>query len=211
MTLGDFATAGTFQGGTRFPMTPRDAAPDDETIRIVVVEDDPGSSLAARLAPYLDERAVELVVLDGSGDGPAELAEQDADLLLLDVASSRALPALDRVGSLLRQLEDPPTVLLARLDGRSRMVGELLGCAVKRLESGNGADEPSVEDITPRQREILRMVARSHTSREIGERLDISPRTVETHRANMMQRLGIHDVAGLVRFAISEGLVEPEV
>lgn len=191
-------------------MTPRDAAPDDVTLRIVVVGDDPASSLAAQLAPYLDERAVELVVLDGSGDGLPELADQDADLLLLDVASGRALPALDRVESLLRRQEDPPAVLVAQLDGQSRMVGELLGCAAKRLESGNGA-APSVEDITPRQREILRMVARSHTSREIGEKLDISPRTVETHRANMMQRLGIHDVAGLVRFAISEGLVEPEV
>lgn len=211
VTFGDRATAGTCQGGTRFPMTPRDAAPDDVTLRIVLVGDDPASSLAAQLAPYLDERAVELVVLDGSGDGLPELADQDADLLLLDVASGRARSALDRVESLLRRQEDPPTVLLARLDGRSRMVGELLGCAAKRLESGNGAAAPSVEDITPRQREILRMVARSHTSREIGEKLDISPRTVETHRANMMQRLGIHDVAGLVRFAISEGLVEPEV
>jgi len=192
-------------------MTPRQAASDDVTVRIVVVGDDPGSSLAARLAPYLDERAVELVVLGGSGDGPPELADQDADLLLLDLASGRALPALDRVGSLLRQQEDPPTVLLAALDGRTPMVGELLGCATKRLEPDNGAAAPGLEDITPRQREILRMVARSHTSREIGEKLGISPRTVETHRANMMQRLGIHDVAGLVRFAISEGLVEPEV
>ena len=191
-------------------MTPSNAHGSNEAVRIVVIGDLPESSLAGRLAPYLDERAAELMVVNGSGNGGPEIVEHDADFLLLDVTSERALSALDRVKLGLREHEDPPTVVLARLDRAGEMLGELLGCAVNRLRGGNGTRSPSLDDITPRQREILRMVARSHTSREIGQKLEISPRTVETHRANMMQRLGIHDVAGLVRFAIAEGLVEPE-
>ena len=182
----------------------------DVALRIVVVGDLSESSLTGRLAPYLDERATELVVLEGSGNGGPAITDHDADFLLLDVTSEEALSALDQVKTALRHHDDPPTVVLARLDRAGETIGEFLGCAASRLRGGKRERSPSLDDITPRQREILRMVARSHTSREIGEKLEISPRTVETHRANMMQRLGIHDVAGLVRFAVAEGLVEPE-
>ena len=191
-------------------MTPRNAYRSYGAVRIVVVGDLSESSVTGQLSPYLDRRAAELVVLDEFGNALPEVTDQDADFLVLDVTSERALSALDRVKTALRQQEDPPIVVLARLDRAGETIGELLGRAASRLRGGNGKASPSLDDITPRQREILRMVARSHTSREIGEKLEISPRTVETHRANMMQRLGIHDVAGLVRFAVAAGLVEPE-
>lgn len=65
------------------------------------------------------------------------------------------------------------------------------------------------ELLTPRQREILQLVAEGCTTRDIAERLCVSLRTVETHRAQLMERLNIHDVAGLTRFAIRSGLVDP--
>lgn len=65
------------------------------------------------------------------------------------------------------------------------------------------------ELLTPRQREILQLVAEGCTTRDISERLCVSLRTVETHRAQLMERLNIHDVAGLTRFAIRSGLVDP--
>jgi DNA-binding NarL/FixJ family response regulator len=63
-----------------------------------------------------------------------------------------------------------------------------------------------IERLTPRQREILQLIAERHHTKDIAQILDISVKTVETHRAQLMERLGIHDVPGLVRFAIRAGL-----
>jgi DNA-binding NarL/FixJ family response regulator len=64
--------------------------------------------------------------------------------------------------------------------------------------------------LSPRQREVLRLIAEGRTTKQIAQVLDISVKTVETHRAQLMERLGIHDVAGLVRYAIIVGLIEVE-
>ncbi len=64
--------------------------------------------------------------------------------------------------------------------------------------------------LTPRQREILQLVAEGKSTKEIAYLLKVSVKTVETHRAQLMDRLSIHDVPGLVRFAIRTGLVSPE-
>ena len=63
--------------------------------------------------------------------------------------------------------------------------------------------------LTTREREVLQLVAEGHTNAQIAARLFISPRTVETHRANLMRKLTVHSVAQLVRIAIREGLVGP--
>jgi DNA-binding NarL/FixJ family response regulator len=65
----------------------------------------------------------------------------------------------------------------------------------------------SLEQITSRQREVLKMIAEGKNSREIAATLEISAKTVEAHRLQMMARLGIHDVPGLVRYAIRTGIV----
>lgn len=63
------------------------------------------------------------------------------------------------------------------------------------------------EQLTPRQREVLRLIAQGYTAREIARQLSISVKTVETHRTLLMERLNIHDIAGLVRYAIRVGLI----
>lgn len=73
-----------------------------------------------------------------------------------------------------------------------------------------GTAGPGAVQLTPRQREILQLVAQGRTTAEIARTLVLSTKTVETHRAKIMERLGIHDLAGLVRYAIREGLVLPE-
>jgi DNA-binding NarL/FixJ family response regulator len=65
------------------------------------------------------------------------------------------------------------------------------------------------EQLTPRQREILQMVAEGKSTKEIAFLLNLSVKTVETHRAQLMDRLDIHDVPGLVRHAMRTGLVPP--
>jgi DNA-binding NarL/FixJ family response regulator len=67
-----------------------------------------------------------------------------------------------------------------------------------------------LERLTPRQREVLQLIAEGHATKEIAHKLTLSVKTIETHRAQLMERLDIRDVAGLVRFAIRAGLVKPE-
>lgn len=62
--------------------------------------------------------------------------------------------------------------------------------------------------LTPRQQEILKLIANGRSTKEIAAELNISIKTAETHRANIMERLDIRDVAGLVRYALKTGLVE---
>ena len=71
-------------------------------------------------------------------------------------------------------------------------------------------DDPRafLPELTARQLEVLRMIAEGLTTKEIARRLEISGKTVETHRAQIMHRLDIHDIAGLVRYALRIGLVK---
>jgi len=75
------------------------------------------------------------------------------------------------------------------------------------LQAGGGPRASALEQLTSRQREILQMVAEGKTTKEIAFVLDVSVKTVESHRAALMERLDIRDVAGLVLFAVREGLV----
>jgi DNA-binding NarL/FixJ family response regulator len=70
------------------------------------------------------------------------------------------------------------------------------------------ADQPDpLERLTSRHREVLQLIAEGNTTKAIAAKLRLSVKTVETHRAQLMDRLDIHDVAGLVRFAIRVGLI----
>lgn len=68
---------------------------------------------------------------------------------------------------------------------------------------------PKSEVLTTRQREVLQLVAEGRSTREIAERLNLSVKTIESHRAQLMQRLEIFDVAGLTRYALRVGLIDP--
>lgn len=70
-----------------------------------------------------------------------------------------------------------------------------------------GGERPSSEALTPRQREILQLIADGKTTKQIALDLRISVKTIETHRASLMKRLKVRDVAGLVRYAVRIGLV----
>ena len=67
-----------------------------------------------------------------------------------------------------------------------------------------------LEQLTPLQREVLQLIAEGSTTKQIAQKLAISVKTVETHRAQLMERLDIHDIAGLVRFAMRMGLIAPD-
>jgi two-component system, NarL family, response regulator NreC len=89
-----------------------------------------------------------------------------------------------------------------------RIADLLLDAAFLHLESS--ADFNVLEILSPREREILQLVAEGKTSQQIGERLFISPKSVDTYRSRLMQKIGVEDMAGLVKFAIQQGLISLE-
>jgi DNA-binding NarL/FixJ family response regulator len=67
-----------------------------------------------------------------------------------------------------------------------------------------------LDALTPREIEVLKLVAGGHTNQEIADRLVLSIKTVQAHRANVMEKLGLHDITHLVRFALRHGLIQPD-
>jgi DNA-binding NarL/FixJ family response regulator len=76
-------------------------------------------------------------------------------------------------------------------------------------EKSEGPTGPLAK-LSMRQREILQLVAEGQTTKDIAQRLSLSVKTVETHRSQLMERLDIHDVPGLVRFAMRVGVIQPD-
>ena len=74
-------------------------------------------------------------------------------------------------------------------------------------EKSEGPSGPLMK-LSMRQREILQLIAEGQTTKDIAQRLNLSVKTVETHRSQLMERLDIHDVPGLVRFAMRVGLIQ---
>lgn len=79
--------------------------------------------------------------------------------------------------------------------------------ALTLLQSSAHQTDPLLGQLTDREIEILKLVAEGYSSTEIGQQLFISPRTVDTHRNNLIQKLQVNGIAGLVRFAIQHKLV----
>ncbi len=77
------------------------------------------------------------------------------------------------------------------------------------IQVADGAKSP-LESLSSRQREILQLIAEGRSTKQIAARLGVSIKTVETHRAQLMQRLDIHGLAGLVRFAVRHGVVSED-
>lgn len=85
--------------------------------------------------------------------------------------------------------------------------------STRLIEESKGYKSHGIEGpelLTPRQREVLQLIAEGNSTKEIAIILDMSLKTAETHRTNLMERLNIHDVAGLVRYAIRMGIVSTE-
>jgi DNA-binding NarL/FixJ family response regulator len=81
---------------------------------------------------------------------------------------------------------------------------------VERLLSASDGEPTPLSLLTPRQKEILQLIAEGRSTKEIAHMLGLSIKTVETHRAQLMQRLSIRDVPGLVRYALRAGLITPD-
>ena len=85
--------------------------------------------------------------------------------------------------------------------------GQRHGLAPDYVQRLRGEETPAAQ-LTPRQREVLQLIAEGHSTKEIARRLDLSVKPVDTHRSQLMRQLDIHEVAGLVRHAMRIGLID---
>lgn len=93
--------------------------------------------------------------------------------------------------------------------GKAYLSPSISGHVISGVRERSASETP-LDLLTPRQREILQLIAEGKSTKAIAADLDVSIKTAETHRAALMERLGIRDVAGLVLFAVRHGLVDPE-
>lgn len=197
-SLGSFQVVGEAADGREAVRLARQLSPDIVLMDIAM----PGlngldaTARIAREAPasrviILSMHTAENYVLEALRAGAVGYVVKDAAVTELDLAL-RAVRRGERWLS--------PSVSHHLLDEYLRLARSQPGTT-----PGSGLDL-----LTVRQREILQLIAEGHSTREIASRLSISIKTAETHRAQVMERLGIHDVAGLTRFALRVGLVAPE-
>ena len=93
------------------------------------------------------------------------------------------------------------------MEGKTYVSAQTPQQTAARIALSDERERELLKRLTPRQREILVRIAEGQSTKEIARALDISVKTVESHRSQLTERLSIHDVAGLVRFAIKAGLI----
>ena len=104
-----------------------------------------------------------------------------------------------------------PLAIQSVMRGETYLTPKISQAVVQGFLGQDEGHEPAAQEgLTRRQREILQLIAEGNSTKDIAQRLDLSVKTVETHRQRLMDRLGIHDVPGLVRFAIRAGIISPE-
>jgi DNA-binding NarL/FixJ family response regulator len=106
------------------------------------------------------------------------------------------------------ELAELELALRAVARGETYLTPAVAKYAIKAYrEKSEGPSGPLMK-LSMRQREILQLIAEGQTTKDIAQRLNLSVKTVETHRSQLMERLDIHDVPGLVRFAMRVGLIQ---
>jgi len=148
--------------------------------------------------------------LDVSAQLEQELPEVRVVVLSMHANEEYVLQAL-RAGAVGYMLKDSATAelelaLKAVMQGETYLSPPISKQVVEGYVQRVGAEQPASEKLTPRQREVLQLIAEGHSTKEIAYRLELSVKTVETHRAQLMERLQIRDIAGLVKYAIRSGL-----
>jgi len=151
----------------------------------------------------------------------AALRDFQPDVVLADHAHT-ALDARDALVALQTYRPAAPLILVSSVLDEQTVVASVRAGAedivlkrnLSRLSSAIEAAlaiRRRLRKLTPRQLEVLRLVAAGHTTREIARRLKLSAKTVESHRGEVMKRLAMHDVVALVRYAVRVGLVPLEI
>jgi len=135
---------------------------------------------------------VRVVALSMQSDGPVVrrmFQAGAAAYLLKDCASAELVKAVRAV-----------------LQGRNYLSDGIAGVVVKQMTSPAPAASPGGGPLTPKEREVLQLMAEGKTTKEIAAALFLSPKTVDTHRQHIMEKLDMHSIAELTKYAIREGI-----
>jgi DNA-binding NarL/FixJ family response regulator len=136
------------------------------------------------------------------------LSVHHSDQLIRDVLDAGARGFLVKA--------DPDSDLVAAVKSLAERKPYFTACATEMLLSGRlGETSPesetalSGERLTPREREVVQLIAEGKTSKEVATTLDISTKTAETHRSNIMRKLEFHSVSEIVRYAVRNEMIDP--
>jgi DNA-binding NarL/FixJ family response regulator len=190
----EFAVVGEAADGAEALVLSEEHHP-DVVVLDITMPGESGLHVTARLRQRLPETRVLILSMHDRTEYVLEAVRAGASGYLLKDASPREVR--DAVEAIYRGETYFCPAVLQRLGAALR--GEL------EREEKRG----TLELLTPREQEVLSLIAEGHTNKEAAARLGISPRTVETHRESLMRKLRIRTVAGLTRFAIESGLVRP--
>jgi DNA-binding NarL/FixJ family response regulator len=157
-----------------------------------------GLELASRVQREAPGTRLVIVSMHGTPGHVAQALRAGVSGYVLKDAAAEELPVL------LRAVMRGETYLSPAIS--KQVVDGYLGRTPTPAEGEAG----TLDVLTSRQREILQLVAEGKSTKEIAQLLDLSVKTVETHRGQIMDRLGIRDLAGLVRYAVRTGLVSPD-
>ncbi len=160
-----------------------------------------GLELAARVAREAPQTRVVILSMHGTPAHVAQALRTGVVGYVLKDAAAEELPVL------LRAVMRGETYLSPAIS--KHVVNGFLNRGAATGDAAAEGEGPG-EVLTSRQREILQLVAEGKSTKDIAQLLDLSVKTVETHRGQIMERLEIHDLAGLVRYAIRTGLASSE-
>lgn len=185
-------------------------------IRVVAIEADARTGVAAALREKPNVVVMDISLKGTSGiEATREIVRQcpDTAVLILSVHSApelvrQAFSAGARGYLLKESVGDELIRALRAVAAGRRYLGE--GVAEGKVDSFTGELAGALGAITPREREVLRLIAEGKSNSEAAAALALSPRTIETYRYHMMQKLNLPDLAALIRFALREGLISGE-
>ena len=163
----------------------------DVVVADLMLPDERGVEVVRRLKQRHDKAAIlVLTMVDNPTDVQQCLAAGARGYLLKETAGSELVDAVRKVAG-----------------GEDYLQPSLGAALAKWKESPGRVKARAVDDLTPREREVLRLIALGHTNTEIATMLFVSVRTVENHRAGVMRKLGLRSRAELVRHAAEAGLI----
>jgi DNA-binding NarL/FixJ family response regulator len=176
--------------------------------------------LIEKVRPHVAVMDISMPDLNGI-EAIQQLAPRFPDLRFVVLSIHAARPYVDRAlragahAYLIKETAGLKVVEAVRAVSRgerflSRRIDDMLAAAKPGgSDRGEGAGGP-LETLSPREREVLQLVAEGKTSQEIAGTLSISPKTVDSYRSRLMAKIGVSDIPGLVKFAIRQGVISLE-
>jgi len=180
---------------------------------------------AEALKQLREHVSVQVVVMDislgdetGGTETTRQIKEQYPEIAVLALTMHNEEPHITSMlragatGYILKDtgMDELITAIRTVASGQTYFSKEVAATVMNRFMTHSSHRQPNgqIETLTPREREVLQLIAQEFTNHEIADRLFISPRTVDTHRRNLILKLNVKNTAGLVRYAIKQNLVD---